>query len=156
MVTLIKDKIYPRQKNVEIKPYETEEDALKRRFVRESVLGYKAPPTAYNATYVDSKCPFTGNITVRGKIFKGVIIKLKSLKTAVVRINRLFYDSKYKRYARRNTKIITHLSPCFDGMVHVGDTVVCGETRPLSKTKHSVIIGIVSSKNNDIKVLEKK
>lgn len=156
MTTLTKDKVFPRQKMVEVVPYETAQETLNKRFYRKNVLGFEAPQTAISATYVDDKCPFTGNVNVRGKIFEGIVIKMRAPKTAVIRINRLKYDDKYKRYVRKNTKLITHLSPCFNGLVHVGDTVICGETRPLSKTKHSVILSVKKhNSSGHVKILKK-
>ena len=67
--------------------------------------------------------------------------KMKAEKTIVVVVNYLHYNSKYKRYSRRHTNFSVHMSPCFEGMVNVGDTVICGETRRLSKTKSSVVLG---------------
>lgn len=32
--------------------------------------GFKTPQTAIEGSYVDHKCPFTGNVSIRGRIFK--------------------------------------------------------------------------------------
>lgn len=149
-----KDKIYPRQKNVEIDPYATQEKRMATRFHKDVGVQFKAPETAVNATYYDKKCPFTGEVTIRGRIFKGKVIKMKAEKTIVVRIDYLHYDTKYKRFARRNSKVNVHLSPCFVGIVKLGDTVVCGETRPLSKTKFSAVISIEKAEDQ-VKVFKK-
>ncbi|KAL6121708.1 ribosomal prt S11 [Nucleospora cyclopteri] len=139
--THTKDKIYPKQNKTQLSPYATEEEVLKSRIVREVGFGIKTPQTVYE-NYVDKKCPFTGEVRVTGRIFNGQVIKMKAEKTIVVAIKYLFYDHKYKRYARRNTKINVHLSPCWNGLVKLGDTVTCGETRPLSKTKAAAVIAI--------------
>lgn len=149
----VKDKVFPKQRNVQMDPYATKEEILEKRYHRDIGFGIKTPETAINGTYIDHKCPFTGDVIVRGRLFKGTVYKMKSDKTAVVMMNYLFYDKKYKRYSRRNTKINSHLSPCFDGLVKVGDTVICGETRPLSKTKHSAIVA-VEGKSDGVKVFE--
>lgn len=135
-------KLYPRQTGVYIKPY-TPEGERPGKKVRTVVRGHKAPDTAYARQYIDKKCPFTGDVNVTGRIFKGVVKKMKAEKTIVVVINYLHYSQKYKRYGRRRTNISVHMSPCFEGLVSVGDMVVCGETRPLSKTKSSVVLGFV-------------
>lgn len=140
--TINKDKVFPRQPQVAINPYATPEERLATRFHQSVGYGIQTPETAINATYIDKKCPFTGTVHVRGRIFKGVVHKMKADKTIVVMIRYLFYNKKYKRYARRNSKINVHLSPCFNGLVNLGDTVICGETRPLSKTKAAAVIGI--------------
>lgn len=152
---IVKDKVFPRQKGAAIDPYATPEQQQAARVYRDVGYGIKTPETAINASYVDHKCPFTGSVNVRGRIFKGVVHRMKADKTIVVIMNYLFYDRKYKRYARRNTKINSHLSPCFNGLVHLGDTVICGETRPLSKTKSSVVLAVERrSEEASVKVFE--
>jgi len=32
--------------------------------------GFKTPQTAIEGTYIDKKCPFTGDVAIRGRIFK--------------------------------------------------------------------------------------
>lgn len=143
MVQVInKDKVYSRQKQVTIDPYATPEQKLATKFYKDIGLGIATPDTAIKSLYNDKKCPFTGEVNIRGRIFKGKVIKMKAEKTIVVRIDYLHYDTKYKRFARRNSKINVHLSPCFIGLVNLGDVVVCGETRPLSKTKASAVVAV--------------
>jgi len=137
-----KDKIFQRQSKAPINPYATAEEIRSARVVNEIGYGIQTPQTAIDADYYDRKCPFTGDVNVSKKIFKGIVHKMKAEKTIVVINNYLFFDKKYKRYARRNTKINVHLSPCFNGLVQVGDVVVCGQTRPLSKTKNSVVLAV--------------
>ncbi|KAM0679772.1 30S ribosomal protein S11 [Glugoides intestinalis] len=143
-----KNKLFPRQMQVDIDPYPTAEKIAATRFYKEIGKGYTVPETAINAIYIDKKCPFTGEVYVRGHIFKGKVIKMKAEKTIVVRMDYLHYDTKYKRFSRRNSKINVHLSPCFVGLVSLGDTVVCGETRPLSKTKAAVVISVEKADNS--------
>lgn len=40
------------------------------RFVKNVGLGFKTPKTAREGTYVDKKCPFTGDVSIRGRILK--------------------------------------------------------------------------------------
>jgi len=149
-----KDKVFPKQELASSKPYATEQQTLSSRFYKDIGYGIKTPDTAINAAYVDHKCPFTSRTNVRGRLFKGVVHKMKADKTVVVIMNYLHYDKKYKRYARRNTKINSHLSPCFNGLVKVGDAVICGETRPLSKTKHSAVVSIEKKEEKAVKVFD--
>lgn len=135
-----KDKVYPKQSQVEINPYATNEQKLATRFQNKIGMNITTPETALNSNYIDKKCPFTGEISIRGRIFKGKVIKMKAEKTIVVRVDYLHFDAKFKRFARRNSKFNVHLSPCFNGLVNIGDTVICGETRPISKTKASCVI----------------
>ncbi|KAI5136056.1 small subunit ribosomal protein S11e [Nematocida ausubeli] len=136
-----KFKKYPQQEAVYNNPYEIARgNKTPRRLVKNIGLGYETPITATNGTYIDKKCPFTSDVTIRGTIFKGEIVSLKQTRTAVVVKRYLHYHPKYMRYERRNTRFNVHLSPCWDGLVEVGSKVVCGETRPLSKTKKFAVI----------------
>jgi len=92
----------------------------------------------------DKKCPFHGNLTVRGKILEGVIISKKMQKTVTVRIDYLHYVPKYKRYERRHSKIHAHCPPCMD--VKEGDKVKIAECRPLAKSVAFVVIENLSKK----------
>ena len=51
---------------------------------------------------------------------------------------RRFYLSKFERYEKRRTKIKAHNPPCINA--REGDIVRIHECRPLSKTKHFVIV----------------
>ena len=96
------------------------------------------PPTT---TCDDPNCPWHGSLRVRGVLLEGVVEKLKANKTAVVRHDYLHYDSKYKRYEWRRTRKHVHVPPCIS--VKIGDKVIIGETRPLSKTVKFVLLGKV-------------
>ena len=47
---------------------------------------------------MDKKCPFTGNVSIRGRIVKGLVISTKMKNTVVVRRDYLRFVSKYRRY----------------------------------------------------------
>ncbi|KAL3843241.1 hypothetical protein ACJMK2_021183 [Sinanodonta woodiana] len=96
-------------------------------------LGFKTPREAIEGTYIDKKCPFTGNVSIRGRILTGVVAKMKMQKTIVIRRDYLRYVKKYNRFEKRHRNLSVHLSPCFRD-VAVGDVVTVGECRPLSKT----------------------
>ena len=40
------------------------------RYYKNVGLGFKTPKEAIEGTYIDKKCPFTGNVSIRGKILK--------------------------------------------------------------------------------------
>ena len=40
------------------------------RYYRNIGLGFKTPKEAITGTYIDHKCPFTGNVPIRGRVFK--------------------------------------------------------------------------------------
>ncbi|XP_046331253.1 40S ribosomal protein S11-like [Haliotis rufescens] len=103
------------------------------RYVRNVGLGFKTPREAIDGTYIDKKCPFTGNVSIRGRILSGVVLKMKMQRTIVIRREYLHYVKKYNRFEKRHKNMSVHLSPCFRD-VTIGDVVTVGECRPLSKT----------------------
>ncbi|CAC5408172.1 40S ribosomal protein S11-like [Mytilus californianus] len=104
-------------------------------------LGFKTPREAINGSYVDKKCPFTGNVHIRGRILSGVVLKMKMMRTIVIRRDYLHYVKKYNRFEKRHKNMSVHCSPAFRDLV-VGDVVTVGECRPLSKTVRFNVIGI--------------
>jgi len=90
----------------------------------------------------DPKCPFHGKVTVRGRTLKGIVVKDKMQKNVVVRMEFMHYVPKFKRYERRRSEISVHNPPCISAKA--GDRVLIGETRPLSKTVHFVVLGKVT------------
>mmetsp|Transcript_11363 Transcript_11363/g.12499 ORF Transcript_11363/g.12499 Transcript_11363/m.12499 type:complete len:159 (-) Transcript_11363:540-1016(-) len=102
------------------------------RYWKNVGLGFKTPKEAVEGTYVDKKCPFTSNVTIRGRILKGMVVSTKMSRTIVVRRDYLHYVKKYNRFEKRHTNVHAHISPCFK--VTEGDIVTIGQCRPLSKT----------------------
>jgi|GEM_PF-292353 len=102
------------------------------RYYRNIGLGFSTPQSAIDGTYVDKKCPFTGNVAIRGRILKGLVKSNRMQRTIIMRRDYLHYISKYRRYEKRHTNIACHLSPAFK--VKEGDIVTVGQCRPLSKT----------------------
>jgi len=47
------------------------------RYYKNVGLGFKTPKEAIEGNYIDKKCPFTSNVTIRGKILKGIVISNK-------------------------------------------------------------------------------
>lgn len=87
----------------------------------------------------DKKCPFHGQLSVRGKYFKGTVIKVIG-KRAVIEFERLIYYKKYERYAKKKTRLHAYLPQCIAKTIKVGDLVKIGETRPLTKIIHFVVL----------------
>jgi len=90
----------------------------------------------------DPKCPFHGKVSVRGKTLQGVVVSDKVPSKVVVQIQHVHFVPKFRRYTRSRTRIPAHRPKCIE--VKAGDTVLLGETRPLSKTVHFVVLGKVS------------
>ena len=85
--------------------------------------------TPYDA---DKKCPFTGLVSIRGRILTGTVVSTKMHRTLVIRREYLHFIPKYSRYERRHKNLSAHVSPAF--RVEEGDKVTVGQCRPLSKT----------------------
>jgi len=85
----------------------------------------------------DKKCAWHGEIRIHGRIFEGKVVKAKH-RHVLVEFYRYVYIPKYERYEIRRSRIKAHNPPCINAKE--GDTVIIGETRPLSKTINFVII----------------
>ena len=103
------------------------------RYYKNIGLGYKTPKEAIEGAYVDKKCPFTGNVSIRGRIIKAMVVSTKMKRTIIVRRDYLQFVSKYRRFEKRHRNIAVHCSPAFLN-VQEGDVVTIGQCRPLAKT----------------------
>lgn len=56
-----------------------------KRWYKDVGLGFKTPAEAINGTYIDKKCPFTGDVSIRGRILSGVVHSTKMTNTIIVR-----------------------------------------------------------------------
>jgi small subunit ribosomal protein S11e len=110
------------------------------RYYRDIGLGYRTPHNAIKGTYIDKKCPFTGNVPIRGRMLRGLVISHKMKNTLIIRRDYLHYIPKYNRYEKRHRNIPAHISPCF--RVKEGDIVTVGECRPISKTVHFNVVAV--------------
>ena len=111
------------------------------RYFKNIGLGFKTPKEAIESKYIDKKCPFTSNVSIRGQILKGIVISTKMQRTIVVRRDYLHYVPKYNRYEKRHRNIPVHCSPAFS--VKEGDIVVIGQCRPLTKTVHFNVLKVI-------------
>ncbi|CAE8644828.1 unnamed protein product [Polarella glacialis] len=102
------------------------------RYWRNVGLGFTTPKEAKEGNFVDKKCPFTGNVSIRGKILKGMCISTKMKRTIVIRRNYLHYIKKFHRFEKRHSNLPVHCSPAFE--VTEGDIITAGQCRPLAKT----------------------
>jgi len=121
------------------------------RFVKNIGLGFKTPKEAVEGKYIDKKCPFTGNVSIRGRILRGVVVSTKMKRTIVVRRDYLHYVPKYNRFEKRHKNIPAHCSPAFT--LKEGDVVTIGQCRPLSKT---IRFNVIAHEPQNIQGLQKK
>merc|ERR1712071_133844 len=114
---------------------------VQKRYVKNVGLGIKTPKDARSMSYVDKKCPFTGNVAIRGRLLSGVVTKLKMQRSCTVRRDYLHYIKKYQRFEKRHKMVSAHVSRCWRDIA-VGDLVTIGECRPLSKTINFNVVKI--------------
>ncbi|EAW59433.1 hCG1639857, partial [Homo sapiens] len=94
-------------------------------------LGFKTPEEAIEGTYIDKKCPFTGNASIRGRILFGMVTKMKMQRTVICR-DYLHYTCKYNHLEKHHKNMSVNLSPCFRD-IQISDIITVGECWPLSK-----------------------
>ena len=119
------------------------------RFYKNVGLGFKTPKKAIEGNYVDKKCPFTGNVSIRGRILTGVVHSTKMNRTIILRRDYLHFIKKYQRYEKRHKNIAVHLSPRF--RCKEGDTVIVGQCRPLSKTVRFNVLKVIPAGSKAVK-----
>ena len=86
-----------------------------KRWYKDVGLGFKTPSEAITGTYIgacisisrsivvflsycqtiDKKCPFTGDISIRGRILSGKVVSTKMTRTIIIRRDYLHYIPKY-------------------------------------------------------------
>lgn len=93
---------------------------------------------------VDRCCPVHGQISLRGRTFKGKVTK-KFPKRVCIEFERTFYVKKYERYAKRKTKLHARLPDCIADTVNIGDYIEIKECRPISKIIHFVVTKKISA-----------
>jgi len=91
----------------------------------------------------DKHCPFHGGLKVRGRSFKGYVIK-KFPRRISIEFERIIYNRKYERQLKKKTKIHARLPDCLKQEIETGDYVEVKECRPLSKIIHFVVIRKIS------------
>lgn len=89
----------------------------------------------------DQKCPFHGNLKVRGRILTGNVVSTKQKNTVVIRRDFDYFVPKYERYERRHSSVSAHCPECIEAVE--GDIVRIAECRKLSKMVSFVVIEIV-------------
>ncbi len=105
-------------------------------------LDVDTPPEPQNPEEYDyEKCPFYGELPVRGQILVGTVVSTDMDKTVVVEREYDVTVPKYDRQMKRRSRIPAHVPGVLEPL-SVGDTVKIAETRPLSKTKSHVVVEV--------------
>ena len=87
----------------------------------------------------EKRCPWHGELSVRGRHFKGFIRKIVGQR-AVVEWEKVIYYPKYERYAKSRSKVHAHIPKCIMHEIKQGDYIEIGECRRLSKIMHFVVL----------------
>ncbi|TXT61367.1 MAG: 30S ribosomal protein S17 [Promethearchaeota archaeon] len=98
------------------------------------------PPNVKAEDCNDINCPFHGKIRIRGKITKGVVVSKKARNSVIIRFDYVQFVPKYQRYERRNSRLACHLPTCLEDAIELGDRVLVGESRKISKSKAFVVL----------------
>ncbi len=89
----------------------------------------------------DPKCPFHGNLSVRGQVFNCTVVSDRMDSTVVVLREFEKKIRKFERFEKRRSKIHAHNPSCLDAKI--GDKVKIAECRPISKTKSFVVVEVL-------------
>jgi small subunit ribosomal protein S17 len=103
-------------------------------------IGLQVPEPKAQCT--DESCPFHGTLGIRGKLIQGKVVSAKAPKMVVVQQEYPRIVTKYKRYARSQSKIHAHRPSCIE--LKEGDTVLTAECRPISKSVSFVVVEVLS------------
>ncbi|MBI2573222.1 30S ribosomal protein S17 [Candidatus Woesearchaeota archaeon] len=106
--------------------------------MKQNVFGIKAP---VKSDQYDKKCPFYGEINVKKEFLTGVVIKKDTNRSATIEWHNSISVPKYERFTTKRSRIRVHNPASINAQV--GDQVRVARTRPLSKTKHHVIIQVL-------------
>jgi small subunit ribosomal protein S17 len=99
-------------------------------------IGIEVVPPAVECK--DPKCPFHGNLKIRGQILTGVVKSSRMISSATVE---RIYKRDLKKYERKETRISryhVHVPGCIK--VSPGDRVRIAECRKLAKTISYVVV----------------
>ena len=88
----------------------------------------------------DNKNPFNGSLSIRGKIFEGIVIKSMAKNTVILEKEAPIYFGKFKRYGRSKNRIHAHVPSNLD--VNDGDRVMAAECRQLAKSVSFVVVEV--------------
>lgn len=80
-------------------------------------------------------------LSTRGFIKEGVVVSDRAKRTVIVQMDMLSFIHKYRRYARKISKIAAH-NPDEIG-ARLGDVVQIAESRRISKTKAWVVTKVL-------------
>ena len=103
-------------------------------------IGLPVKATKKKLTENEKNNPFNGSLSIRGKLFEGIVIDAKAKGTVVIQKESPIYFKKFKRFGRSKNKIHAHVPSNIN--VQEGDHVIAAECRPISKSVSFVIVEV--------------
>ena len=88
----------------------------------------------------DNNCPFHGGLKISKRTFSGTVDSTRMRRTVNVKRERRMHLRKYQRFAKRYYSLKAHNPDCI--AAKEGNEVTVAECKPLSKSKHFVVIAI--------------
>lgn len=82
-----------------------------------------------------------------GRSVVGVVVSDKMHKTIVVQVERKVKHALYGKYMKRFSKMCAHDD---ENTCRIGDVVMIKQSRPLSKTKHWVLVQVLEKAEQDV------
>ena len=79
-------------------------------------------------------------MSIRGKLFEGIVINTKAKNTIVIQKESPIYFKKFKRFGRSKNKIHAHVPSNIN--VEEGNYVIAAECRPISKSVSFVVVEV--------------
>ena len=86
----------------------------------------------------DKNCPFHGSLKLTKNSLTGVVDSAKMRRTVNVKRELRVMVKKYERFAKRYSSIKAHNPDCINAKE--GEIVTITACRPLSKSKHFVVV----------------
>ena len=103
-------------------------------------IGISVKKSTRSPTNDEKNNPFNGSLSIRGKLFEGIVVNAKAKHTVTIEKKSSINFSKFRRYGRSKNRIHAHVPSNLD--IKEGDRVLAAECRPISKSVSFVIIEV--------------
>ena len=110
-------------------------------------LAIKSPKDPQEDNIVDKKWPFGGNVSIRGRVFKGMVLSTMMKRTIIIRHNFLHYIKKYRRFEKRHHNVAV---PC-SGALKEGDSASVGQCRLVAKNARFNVLRNQKIRSSDLR-----
>ena len=103
-------------------------------------IGISVKKSTRSPTNDEKNNPFNGSLSIRGKLFEGIVVNAKAKHTVTIEKKSFINFSKFRRYGRSKNRIHAHVPSNLD--IEEGERVIAAECRPISKSVSFVIIEV--------------